>query len=80
MYSRTPVITSTGSCFSEAGGPNSIYVHPEDVQMMQKTIINLWNDSEKREIMIEEGFKFAQKFNDHSIVQEWIQVYESLNL
>lgn len=80
LYSRTPVITSTGSCFSEAGGPNSIYVHPEDVQMMQKAIINLWNDSEKREIMIEEGFKFAQKFNDHSIVQEWIQVYESLNL
>lgn len=79
LYSKTPVITSTGSCFSEAGGPNSIYVNPDDVKMMHNAITNLWNDSEKREDMKALGLKFVQKFNDDCIAKEWIQLYESLD-
>jgi hypothetical protein len=30
LASGTPVIAATGSCLEEAGGPDSLYVQPDD--------------------------------------------------
>ncbi len=78
LYAQTPVITSTGSCFAEAGGPESIYVNPDDIPAMRNAIMDVWNDPEKRAQMKQIGWKFAQKFNDDCIAKEWIEVYKSL--
>ena len=32
LYSGIPVVAATGSCLEEAGGPDSIYVHPDDIK------------------------------------------------
>lgn len=78
LYSKTPVITSTGSCFSEAGGPNSIYVEPNNFLELRKSIENLWNNDFLQKEMIEKGYQFVQKFNDENIALDWINTYKSL--
>ena len=78
LYSKTPVITSKGSCFSEAGGPDSIYVEPENINELKNAIINLWDNENLRNQMIEKGLKFVQKFNDENISNQWISTYKAL--
>ena len=78
LYSKVPVITSTGSCFSEAGGENSIYVNPYNSEEMKTEIINLLNDAERRKLMIEKGFEFVQQFNDEEIAKNYMDLYKSL--
>ncbi|MGY0407570.1 MAG: glycosyltransferase family 4 protein [Polaribacter sp.] len=78
LYSKTPVITSTGSCFSEAGGPNSIYVNPYDYKNLEKQLLYLLENEERRIEIIEKGFDFVQKFNDKNIADSYMNVYKSI--
>lgn len=78
LYSKTPVITSTGSCFSEAGGANSIYVNPNDIEDLSNKISLVLKDEKLRDDMIDKGFKFVQKFNDDMIAQKYGSIYNSL--
>lgn len=78
LYSKTPVITSKGSCFAEAGGKASVYVDPYDVSTLKNNILQVWTDKDLRQKMIEEGFEYVQKFNDTNIAEQWIKVYQSL--
>jgi glycosyltransferase involved in cell wall biosynthesis len=78
LYSKTPVITSTGSCFSEAGGNHSIYIDPENSEELREAIELVWNNPSKRIEMQEKGFEFVQKFNDENIAKNWQQLYKSL--
>jgi glycosyltransferase involved in cell wall biosynthesis len=78
LYSKTPVITSTGSCFSEAGGCDSIYINPENSEELKEAINLLWENPSKRNEMQEKGFEFVQKFNDETIAKNWQELYNSL--
>jgi glycosyltransferase involved in cell wall biosynthesis len=78
LYSKTPVITSTGSCFIEAGGPDSIYVKPKDIKTLSDKIQLVLEDENIRENMIDKGFKFVQKFNDDVIAEKYFSMYDSL--
>ena len=78
LYSKTPVITSTGSCFSEAGGSHSIYINPESSEELKEAINLLWDNPSKRKEMQEKGFEFVQKFNDKVIAKNWNELYQSL--
>ena len=78
LYSKTPVITSIGSCFSEAGGSHSIYINPESDEELRQAIDSLWENQVKRDEMREKGFEFVQKFNDETVAQNWQNLYQSL--
>lgn len=78
LYSKTPVITSTGSCFSEAGGPDTIYVNPNDIVQLTTVIKSVISDQKLSSRMIEKGFEFVQKFNDEKIAENYSFIYESL--
>ncbi|MCL7763075.1 glycosyltransferase family 4 protein [Polaribacter sp. Z014] len=78
LYSKTPVITSTGSCFSEAGGPDSMYVTPKDVEALSSKIQLVLYDERLANNMIEKGFKFVQKFNDDVIAEKYFSIYKNL--
>ncbi|NCT09520.1 MAG: glycosyltransferase family 4 protein [Flavobacteriia bacterium] len=78
LFSKTPVITSTGSCFFEAGGPQSIYVDPKDFNTISKKISLVLENKELRNLMIDEGFQFVQKFNDDLIAIKYNRVYLEL--
>ncbi len=78
MYSKTPVITSKGSCFSEAGGLHSIYINSKDVDDLEHNIQLLLNNPNKREEISFKGYDFVQKFNDESIAKLYINLYKKL--
>jgi glycosyltransferase involved in cell wall biosynthesis len=75
LYSKTPVITSKGGCFKEAGGENSIYVNPFDIEDIRISIIDLLNNSKEQEKMKMEGYNFVQKFNDEYIANNIMHSY-----
>jgi glycosyltransferase involved in cell wall biosynthesis len=77
LFSKTPVITSTGSCFSEAGGPDSIYLPFNDVQAWSSEISQLYNNQNTQNEMAEIGHVYAQKFQDEVILELWKKTYDS---
>lgn len=78
LYSKTPVITSKGSCFHEAGGPDSIYIDPYAIEDIESKISFLLNNPDEREKMSQKGHQFVQKFNDDGIATSYMKLYKSL--
>ncbi len=78
LYSRTPVISTKGGCFAEAGGKDSIYVDSLNILEISNEINNLLNNPEKQEIMKMNGFNFVQQFNDSTIANNWIETYNEV--
>jgi len=76
LYSKTPVITTQGSCFPEAGGPDSIYLkNPYDIDEITKAIHLISEDKSYRLNMINKGFVYVQKFNDEVIAKNFEKIY-----
>lgn len=78
LYSQTPVITSKGSCFPEAGGPSSFYIDSYDEKMLAEKINKLLNDKALYQNISRESFKFVQKFNDDKIASQIIKLYSEV--
>lgn len=78
LYSKTPVITTRGGVFPEAGGPDSIYVDPDNSEEMEEKISFLLSNSAIRNDITEKGYRFVQKFNTEKIANEIMSVYQSL--
>ena len=78
LYSNTPVITSQGSCFAEAGGKNSIYTEVGNIDALAREISNLLSDKEKYNLMQKEGKKYVQNFDTDKLTNELYQIYKKL--
>jgi glycosyltransferase involved in cell wall biosynthesis len=78
LWSRTPVITSQGGVFPEAGGPDSVCVDPHDVEALRDAIEMLVGDADRRAKMAESGHKYAQRFSREKVTREMMVVYEGL--
>jgi len=78
LHSQTPVITTKGGCFAEAGGNDSIYVDSLNVIEIRNEIYNLLNNPEKQESMKMKGFNFVQKFNDDAIAVTLMNSYNEV--
>ena len=79
ISSGVPAIGCTGSCLEEAGGPNSIYVNPDDAQGMADAILRTCTDEDLRLHMISEGKKYALNFSDEKLSHDLMKVYENLS-
>lgn len=78
LFSKTPVITSQESCFSEAGGPDSMYINPEDFKSIEDAIHTISENKELQEHMATQGFAYAQQFNDDVIARKLFETYKSV--
>ncbi|WP_329806608.1 glycosyltransferase family 4 protein [Flavobacterium facile] len=78
LYSKTPVITNKTGVFSEAAGPNSLYIEPFDVEDLSHKIEKILTDKSLASKMKAEGFKFVQQFNDEVIATKLFSVYNEL--
>ena len=78
LCSKTPVITSKGGCFSEAGGPNSKYINPLSIEEMKKAILKIQNSNNLQNSMTEKGFEYAQRFTDDKIAKNLMNIYKSV--
>ena len=75
LESGIPAITSKGSCFTEAAGPDSIYVDPGDIEDMALHMNRLLSDVGLRQRMITSGKKFVEKFSPPTIASQLMSVY-----
>lgn len=78
LNSKIPVIAATGSCLEEAGGPSSIYIHPDDETALANAIDEVINNSTLRTNMIENGLSYAQRFSHQEIARNLMRTYVSL--
>ena len=78
LFSKTPVITSQGGCFSETGGEHSIYINPLSVSEMTSAITKITTDTNLRNTMIEKGYNYAQNFTDKKVAENLQKIYTSL--
>ena len=78
LCSKTPVITSAGGCFEEAGGAFSRYINPLNAQEIGETLLKVLTDTSLQETMKEEGLLHAGKFTDDKIARHMMSVYQNL--
>lgn len=78
LYSKTPVITTNYGVFPEAGGSNSMYVDPFNIEEIRTKIQLLLSDPQLREDITKKGYEFVQKFNDEIIAQKIMDIYKSI--
>lgn len=75
-----PVIGATGSCLEEAGGPRSLYTDPDNADMLASMIDRVLIDISLRQLMIDEGRSYVERFTPKRIARDLSQVYEQVML
>ncbi len=76
IASGVPVITSNGSCFSEAGGPDCIYVNPSNPEELADSITMVLENADLRATMVDASQKYIEKFAPRVIAGELMKVYK----
>jgi glycosyltransferase involved in cell wall biosynthesis len=73
-----PVVACTGSCLEEAGGPDSAYVQPGDVEGMAEAIRHSLLGEEGRELRIENSKKYIRRFSGCDVASQVADIYQRL--
>jgi glycosyltransferase involved in cell wall biosynthesis len=77
LNSGTPVIAATGSCLEDAGGPDSIYINPDDAMALAEKVNLIFADDKLRQAMITKGLEYAANFYDHKLALQLQQLYQN---
>ncbi|WP_231490129.1 glycosyltransferase family 1 protein [Pedobacter sp. Leaf170] len=78
LYSGVPVIAATGSCLEEAGGPDSLYVNPNDSKQLSQHLNQVINEPGLKKKMKAKGLEFVQKFNSPFVTKHLMDCYQSI--
>lgn len=73
-----PVVACTGSCLEEAGGPDCLYVSPDDERAMAEAIQKRLCGTEGREESIRRSQAYIQQFEGDRVTQQMTELYLSL--
>ena len=73
-----PVVACTGSCLEEAGGPDSLYVDPDDAQAMAQAIRQVLRGAEGREKRIENSQQYIKRFAGRDVAGQVAELYRRL--
>ena len=76
--SGLPVVACTGSCLEEAGGPDSLYVDPDDAEGMAQAIRQSLKGSEGREQRILRSRDYIRRFEGRDVASQVIDLYHAL--
>ena len=78
LCSGTPAIGCTGSCLEEAGGPDSLYVDPDDAPALARALDRLLADPQLCRQMADRGRLWAERFRPDRLAQQLVELYGSL--
>lgn len=78
LCSGTPVIAAKGSCLEEAGGPDSIYISPDNEIELAEKIDLVLNNEQLKTRMIERGYEYAANFNEEKLAAELDNIYSEI--
>ncbi|MBS0031435.1 glycosyltransferase family 4 protein [Chitinophaga sp. 22321] len=79
LWSRTPVITSHGSCFAETAGDAALYVDPMDPGAIANAMKQVVYNPSLVKQMQEKGWQHAQQFTPEKCAAAMMKVYQQLN-
>lgn len=75
MFSKTPVITSKGSCFPESGGPSTRYIDPHNIGELADSMKEILSSESLKEEMAQKGHDYVQKFHWKNTSKELMDLY-----
>ncbi|MDO4948622.1 MAG: glycosyltransferase family 1 protein [Bacteroidales bacterium] len=78
IHSGIPVVAAKGSCLEEAGGPDSMYVDPDDADALARCILANLQHTPEREQRIVKSRQYVARFDEQNLADEVLKVYESL--
>ena len=78
LCSGTPVIAATGSCLEEAGGPDSLYVGPDDANALTAQLNLVLGDQNLRQKMVDRGKEYSANFEDKKLMNQVMSVYQNI--
>lgn len=78
IHSGIPVVTSTGSCFQEAGGASAWYVDPNSAEQLADTLNSILGHTLETQRRVEEAKRYVARFEPNVIADDVITLYRSL--
>ena len=78
IFSGLPVVACTGSCLEEAGGPDCLYVHPDDVEGFAQCVSRMLAGSPERDSRIQLSQNYVQRFRGADVAGQVMEVYNRL--
>ena len=72
IQSGLPVVAATGSCLEEAGGPDSLYVDPDDADGAAAAVLSA---VENRMGMVERSRHYVRRFENQDVASQVLEVY-----
>ena len=73
-----PVVACTGSCLEEAGGPDSLYVGPDNVIEMAEALKMSIRGARGRDERIRRSREYIRRFEGNDVAAQVAQVYRCL--
>ena len=73
-----PVVACIGSCLEEAGGPDCLYVDPDDVEGMAAALRQVLKGAEGREERIRRSRDYIRRFEGLDIAKQVAEIYSRL--
>ena len=73
-----PVVACTGSCLEEAGGPDCLYVEPDNVEGMASALKKVLRGAEGREERIRRSRDYIRRFEGIDIAKQVAGIYNLL--
>ena len=78
IHSGLPVVACTGSCLEEAGGPDSLYVSPDDAEALAHAVSQMLRGSEGREQRIRRSREYVRRFEGCDVAGQVMDIYRQL--
>ncbi len=73
-----PVVTCTGSCLEEVGGPDSLYVSPDDPEAMAHALKQVLYGAPGRQQRIDRSRHYIRRFENSDAARQMADVYQQL--
>ena len=80
IQSGLPVVAGSGSCLEEAGGPDTLYVSPDDVEGMAAAITQVLKGAEGRQLRIERAQDYIHRFEGNDVASQVLDIYLRLEV
>ncbi|MDE5695678.1 MAG: glycosyltransferase, partial [Alistipes sp.] len=71
-----PAVVAVGSCLEEAGGPDAVYVDPDDPQELADRLTEILADEALRRRMSERGRAYVGRFEPEKLAADMLAVYD----
>ncbi len=78
IQSGLPVVACTGSCLEEAGGPDSLYTDPDDVEGFAHAVAQRLKGTADREACISRSQAYVSRFEGQNVASQVQALYNQL--